>query len=360
MKQNKHHFFLGVFVLTAFALVAAVVTLLGAKSLWQDYLYMETYINESVSGLERGSPVKFRGIPIGKVDELTTVAQVYDTAYSYAYIKVKIYANSIPAPTIGESVGQSLDERVNRGLRVALASAGVTGGSYLEIEYVAKPKGSPELVRDWDPRELYIPSVPSTLFRFTDSLDTVLANLAQTDLPGLVAAGRDTLRSVDTSLSDLDFKGLSAKAQGFLDRAGKAAELAAQDIDKLSTELQATLRELRDKFGATLGTADATLAKVNGLLDDSELVTSLGRLANLLDSADQAVQEIRGLTGRANRTVLGIDQIVRGRSRDVATAIGDLREILQNINALTGMLGEYPSLLFVGKAPKDANISGGK
>ena len=360
MKQNKHHLFLGVFVVTAFALVGAVVTLLGAKSLWQDYLYMETYINESVSGLEQGSPVKFRGIPIGKVDELTTVAQVYDTNYSYAYIKVKIYANSIPAPASGESVGETLDERVNRGLRVALASAGVTGGSYLEIEYVAKPKDSPELVRDWDPRELYIPSVPSTLFRFTDSLDTVLGNLAQTDLSGLVAAARDTLRGVDTALVDLDLKGLSRQAQEFLDRTGKAAELASQDIDNLSVELQAALRDLRDKFGTTLGTADATLAKANNLLDEADLRTSLGRLAKLLDSADHAVQEIRGLTGRANRTVLGLDQVVRGRSRDVATALGDLREILQNVNTLTGMLGEYPSLLFVGNAPKDGNSSGGK
>jgi len=360
VKQNKHHFFLGVFVLTAFALVASVVTLLGARSLWQDYLYMETYINESVSGLERGSPVKFRGIPVGKVDELTTVAQVYDTVYSYAYIKVKIYAKSIPAPASGESVGRTLDERVNRGLRIALASAGVTGGSYLEIEYVAKPKDSPELVRDWDPRELYIPSVPSTLYRFTDSLDTVLANLAQTDLPGLVAAARDTLRGVDGSLGDLDLKGLSSQAQTFLDRTGKAAELAAQDVNKLSAELQNTLRELRETFGTTLGAADATLSRVNALIDETDLRTSLGRLATLLDSAEQAMQDIRGLTGRANRTVLGLDQVVRGRSRDVATAIGDLREILQNVNALTGMLAEYPSLLFVGNRPKATTEQGGK
>ncbi len=36
-------------------------------------------------------------------------------------------------------------------------------------------------------------------------------------------------------------------------------------------------------------------------------------------------------------------------------AIGGLRQLIQNLNVLTGNLEEYPSLLFLGNAPKPAH-----
>ena len=39
---------------------------------------METYIEESVQGLDIGSPMKFRGVLVGKVEEITLTSAVYD------------------------------------------------------------------------------------------------------------------------------------------------------------------------------------------------------------------------------------------------------------------------------------------
>ena len=40
---------------------------------------VETYIEESVQGLDIGSPMKFRGVLVGKVEEITLTSAVYDT-----------------------------------------------------------------------------------------------------------------------------------------------------------------------------------------------------------------------------------------------------------------------------------------
>ena len=154
MIQNKHNFVLGSFVLSGIALIGTSVTILGANALWEDYLIMETYIEESVSGLERGSEVKFRGITIGKVEEITTASKVYDTVKSYAYVRVKVFTSALPVPP-GAQHDHTIEDRVNQGLRVSLASANITGGSYLETDYMDAAT-TPSLEIDWTPTSVYV------------------------------------------------------------------------------------------------------------------------------------------------------------------------------------------------------------
>ena len=56
---------------------------------------------------------------------------------------------------------ESAELEVERGLRVRLAPQGITGTSYLEIDYVDPPP--PMLPIDWTPDNVYIPSAPSTV-----------------------------------------------------------------------------------------------------------------------------------------------------------------------------------------------------
>jgi paraquat-inducible protein B len=348
--QNKHNFVLGSFVLSGIALIGTSVTILGANALWEDYLIMETYIEESVSGLERGSEVKFRGITIGKVEEITTVSKVYDTVKSYAYVRVKVFTSALPVPP-GAQHDHTIEDRVNQGLRVSLASANITGGSYLETDYMDAAT-TPSLEIDWTPTSVYVPSVPSTLMRFQASLDTLLGNLAKTDIKGVVAAARDTFREIEKSMKGIDLGSLNQRAMAFLGKAGTTIDGAGKDLDQLTAEVSETLKSIRGSVETTFKSADSTLGKVNTILANGKLEESLERLAGVLAQADSSIKEIRILTGHTDQAVVGIGRIVRGRSRDLAIAISNLREILDNLNTLTGTLNQYPSLLFVGNPPK--------
>jgi phospholipid/cholesterol/gamma-HCH transport system substrate-binding protein len=58
MEKEHRNFRLGLFVILTIATLLAVLFILGGRSLFQPTLTIETYFNESVSGLDIGSPVK--------------------------------------------------------------------------------------------------------------------------------------------------------------------------------------------------------------------------------------------------------------------------------------------------------------
>src|SRR5262245_30717971 len=70
MTEETKYRRLGVFVFVALALLFGILFLLGGRSLFQPTLVFETYFNDSVAGLDVGSPVRFRGVPLGQVSEI--------------------------------------------------------------------------------------------------------------------------------------------------------------------------------------------------------------------------------------------------------------------------------------------------
>ena len=70
MKRRGSYFKLGLFVLVAVGLGLAALVVLGVGVFFRQPVYMETYLDESVQGLDVGSPVKHRGVQIGVVQQL--------------------------------------------------------------------------------------------------------------------------------------------------------------------------------------------------------------------------------------------------------------------------------------------------
>ena len=67
MATGTNHYKLGLFVLLGLTLSLAVVVTLGARNWNEESVHYVTYFDESVQGLELGSPVKFRGVSVGRV-----------------------------------------------------------------------------------------------------------------------------------------------------------------------------------------------------------------------------------------------------------------------------------------------------
>src|SRR5215470_9526059 len=77
MEESKRFFRLGLFVFAAVLVLAAILFILGGRSLFQPTLTFETYFSESVSGLSVGAPVEFRGVPLGEVTEIRLSSAEY-------------------------------------------------------------------------------------------------------------------------------------------------------------------------------------------------------------------------------------------------------------------------------------------
>ncbi len=120
----------------------------------------ETYFRDSVQGLDVGAPVKYRGVAIGAVTEVGLVSAAYGrdepdairrTTFRTVFVRFEIDVSRVGEAPNADSVA--------RGLRARIAPQGLTGLSYVELDFT-NPAQFPPLDVPWTPRYDYIPSVP--------------------------------------------------------------------------------------------------------------------------------------------------------------------------------------------------------
>ena len=92
-----------------------------------------------MQGLEVGAPVKYRGVTIGRVTDIGLVSAEYGgrpadresrrQTYRLVFVRFEVDTSKIgPVPETAEAV--------KLGLRARLASQGITGLSYIELDFV--------------------------------------------------------------------------------------------------------------------------------------------------------------------------------------------------------------------------------
>ena len=123
MRGKTNYFLIGLFVIVGAGLIVFAVVVFGAGSLLQAKMVTETYLTESVQGLEKGSPVRFRGIRIGEVDEITMVSKYYDTDEPWVLLRMSLLKEVFPNPD-DETIRERITDLVSQGMRVRLAGAG--------------------------------------------------------------------------------------------------------------------------------------------------------------------------------------------------------------------------------------------
>ena len=168
MEEGKRYYRLGAFVIVCVVILAAVLFLLGGRKLFKPTFTFETYFNQSVAGLELGSPVRFRGVPLGQVTEILTSAATYEgdvplgKRREYIVVRVKVDASAKEAAQMKHDVA----ELVKKGLRAQTQLAGITGQQYLALDFLDATK-YPPLAFDWTPEYTFVPSAPSVAGEIT-------------------------------------------------------------------------------------------------------------------------------------------------------------------------------------------------
>ena len=181
MSAQANFFKIGLFVIGGTVALVLLLLILGSGQLFQSKITMETYLNESVQGLEVGSKVRYRGVVVGEVRRIGFTYNTYEQDQPMAarlrYVMVE--ATILPRLIGGRAGGditrlETARVEIDRGLRVRLAPQGITGTSYLEIDYV-DPKANPPLPITWTPNNLYIPSAQSTVTAFIGAASDIMS-----------------------------------------------------------------------------------------------------------------------------------------------------------------------------------------
>ena len=144
MSMKPNYFKIGVFVIVAFILILAAVVVFGAGLFAEEKLYFETYFDSSVSGLNIGAPMEFRGVRMGQVEKITFARNEYELTvgsedyYKYAnrvVILVSIDKANLPEMSLADR-RENLEEMTSRGFRIRLSSNLLTGLAYLQGNFL--------------------------------------------------------------------------------------------------------------------------------------------------------------------------------------------------------------------------------
>ncbi len=323
----------GALVVVAGLLAVGFVLFLTSGRFSQNTAVFETYLRESVTGLDVGSPVRFRGVSIGRVTELRLVGAVYprpagggDNEAAFRRVLVRFAIDPAALGTNAPSVQQA----VQQGLRVKLASQGITGVMYIEAD-VVDPARFPAETWPWTPQFPAIPSMPSTVAQVTSAAEAILTRIEQAPIDRIL---QDSAALVN------DFREM----------------ITTGDVAVILREASTTLVALREAL--TKADLAGTVAEIRGLAADTRALVDGPEIRGAVQSTSAAAQELRVAMARLPATIAQLDQTLRtvrlgvgDTQADLGPLLRDLRSTAQNLRDTTEAIRRTPSQALWGSPP---------
>ena len=165
MSAPTNHWKLGLFVVVGFAVAMGTLVALGARSLEKATVTYRTYFDESVQGLDVGSPVKFRGVTIGSVHGIGIAPDHQHVEVTCDLVVDQL--NDLGLNVVGDRKAPRI--AIPEELRVQLGSAGITGVKFILIDFF-KVSDNPIVPLPFPVPDNYIPSAQSTMKNLEDSV----------------------------------------------------------------------------------------------------------------------------------------------------------------------------------------------
>jgi len=364
MEKEHRYFRLGLFVILTAATLLAVLFILGGRSLFQPTLTIETYFNESVSGLDIGSPVKYRGIPLGSVSQISSSSTLYEREVpvgerkAYIVVRMKVATSQVQLAQLRREI----PEYVERGLRAQTQIAGVTGQLYISLDDPGSPL-PPQLPFDWTPEYSYIPSAPSLTSEIVGNAQKFLASLNAANIDAIAKNVNALVETLNRKVDEVPVKDLSKEGLGLL----TDARATVNRVDRIIAE--APLAEALDRL-------DSASKRLDDLLADPGLKETLDKLASASERIDKLLADpglkrtvdnsaaftagLRDLVEgdglertikNLDQTVQRIDALVGDNQYDVRVIVQDLRATADNLRSLSETAKRYPAGIFLGGPP---------
>ena len=281
MENKAHALIAGAFVVLVTALLALLAVWLTRDNTQRDLYEMST--GETVTGLQPQAVVRYRGVPVGKVERIG-----FDS---------KIKGNVL----IRISVDRAAP--VTRSTFATVASQGVTGLGFIQLDDNGESK---ERLLSDDGEPPRIPLRPGGLDKLLKQSDAIFSQAEQASTRLNQLLSDQNQKAVTTAIAEL------AEAAGSLNRMAKGLEPTIATLPALSRNSSATMKALK-AASDEVGSAARRLNEKGGPLDKlSEGGTALAAgvetfsaatLPKLSEVADETARTMRQL----RRTIGAVD-----------------------------------------------------
>jgi phospholipid/cholesterol/gamma-HCH transport system substrate-binding protein len=294
METKVNYALVGAFVLTlSVAIVAGVLWIASGRTASKDYDTYLAYSSESVSGLNRQAPVKYKGVVVGAVREIELDPENLQNVRLVLAIE-----RGVP---------------IKQDTVAVLSVQGLTGIAFLDLE--GGSKDSP-LLTPAEPGGYPVIATRPSLFQRLD-----------TQVTALVA----DLSKAAQSINQL----LDADTRAALQRAAIDLDTTVHGIAARSKEIDAALADA----ARTMDNSARASAKLG------ELTRQIGRSAETVDRAAEAVR------ATANDVAGGARQLDADTLPELRRLLADARAAAASVARTAQELERNPNALVVGREP---------
>ena len=331
MASVKTKLAVGLFVVAGFTMVIFAVVWLGMSNYLEKGKFYVAYFDESVQGLDRDSPVKYRGVSIGKV-------------YS---IGVAPDANLIEV-VLKIETGLKLDKTIVAQLK----AVGITGIMFVELE---KKRPGDILVAPGNKFESSYPVIdtrPSEIKKIMEAVNDILQEFKDMDINGVLESLQSMLARLEQTMEEAQLKTLSEEMQVTIrdirssmdpeswNSTLDSVEMASDNIDVLANDIRQTVAR-----------ADTTLESYNLLASENK------------DDIHALLADMRTSLDNINKLALNSSDLVVQSNREIISLAGEFRKSLReydkagkNLNRFLEQIADHPSQLFLGEPPQDKTL----
>ena len=325
MKTKLSPTLAGTFVIGALVLLVAALLTLRTFNVFSRPGHFVAYFNESVQGLDAGSAVKLRGVPLGRVKSIRVH---YDekTRHSQVVVLAELNQNRV-ADAAGHLIKvtdrATLQRLIDQGLRAQIDLVGITGLQFVELDFF-DPQQFPAPPVGGDAEYPVVPTLRSGMSELVENLSKIAGNLNKVDFAGLSQALKSLLASVNQQTGGLDLGKMVASvtsAASAIDALASSAEakVAFANLNKTATEVQGLVANLSTQVEPV----------------SAELVRSL----HAFHDAAQSVQNLLG-----PQSSLG---------DEASKTLRQLTQTAESLQELADFLERNPNALITGKKLPD-------
>ena len=358
MSKRANTTVIGAFVIGAIALALGAVMLLGTGQFFDERVVVVTVFGGSVTGLQVGSPVEFRGVPVGTV---TSIKALYDPEKTSFEIPVYMSLDSESVTNVRDdkserSPASEIEKMIAHGLRARLDLRSlVTGKKFVALDF---HPGTPDTIVGIDGGIPEIPSIASPLDKVTslfEKLDVdALAGKAILAMDGISALVNspiltDAIKSLDKTTRNTNELVLQLRT----------------DTHELSQTAIETLQQTRQTLAAAETALVATLSDVSRLSNNSDerlssiaekLDTTLSAIQTLASNLDKQLQPLsesaKATMGQATSTLRAAESLIGEDSHTrytLDTMLEELATAARSVRLMADYLEQNPDALLKGK-----------
>jgi paraquat-inducible protein B len=317
MAVEKSYARLGLFLVIGLVVSLATALLFIQRMRSREVMELVTYTQENVAGLDISSPVRYRGVAVGRVSNLQVEPGGRTIEIDFELFTDRLTSVGADVTNLQALARSGVLER----MRAQVVGNPVTGEAYLFLDLPENPP--PPMTLGFTPTRPYIPSMPTPMSEIRDRLPEVLERVEAT-----LQVVRDLVYRMPESLDRAD------RFFANVERIVRESELPALSADS------------RKFFSATSTQIEAIASNLDGLVGEEGTLSKFATEARgAIEAADLPA------SGRSTRDAMDQTSLA---AEDLRRALPAMRESLEELREIARQLQQQPESVVYGPRPAGA------